>query len=63
MTPEINQRFLNLEWRTSCAFDALHDALLAELRRMARVTGQRTRVDRPRKADTPMARLFGCCRD
>lgn len=46
MSDEINQRFLNLEWRISRDLDALHDKLLEELRRMARSVGQRTRSDR-----------------
>lgn len=46
MNEIITHRLLALEWRISRDLDALHDKLLAELRRMARSTGQRTRSDR-----------------
>ena len=49
MTPEINQRILDLEWKLWLDLDALHDKLLAELRRMARSVGQRTRADRAKQ--------------
>ncbi len=46
MSPEIEKRLLALEWDVWHALDMLHDQFLKQLDRMARSTGQRTRVDR-----------------
>jgi hypothetical protein len=49
MTPEIGFRLMALEAEFNAALDKIHDALLAQLRSMAKSVGQRTRVDRMKK--------------
>jgi len=49
MSNEIHKLLDALEWKINRALDRIHDEALAKLEKMARATGQRTRVDRVRR--------------